>query len=311
MYICKIIFILMLLFKVALGQSCGWRLFECHGVRGAGSRLSDKRLCPRRCLTRPLGAHHPEPRWPPPAYLGRALLLNELWHRLEEMSFSSTTNCRGWLFKAEDAQIYRLPPRRCGYSRPISHVRPTGGCWRCRPSLGDTIWAVLPRGQGNRGRKMNGLTSAGSPCDAFCSSRRRSSWVVVQQGLFGEGTAAPALAGGLAAPAWASAGTRLNKLWENSWTPTEFRQHLEDFFFFSPSFYLGSALALWVCAAAVCCPKLWGPGSQRDAGGQETLRKGPWVHQVYGSTRRRAERPLGKTTWAFSVIAEQPSAHWG
>lgn len=143
----------MLLFKVALGQSCGWQLFECHGVRGAGSRLSDKRLCPRRCLTRPLGAHHPAPWWPPPAYLGRALLLNELWHRLEEMSFSSTKKCRGWLFKAEDAQIYQLPPRRCGYSRPISHVRPTGGCWRCRPSLGDTIWAVLPRGQGNRGGK--------------------------------------------------------------------------------------------------------------------------------------------------------------
>lgn len=254
MYICKITFILRLLFKVALGQSCGWWLFECHGVRGAGSRLINKRPCPRRCLTWPLGAHDPTPQWPPPAYLGWALLLNELWHRLEEMSFSSTTNCRGWLCKAEDAQIYRLPPCRWGYSRPISHVRPTGGCWRCRPSLSDTIWAVLPCGQGNRGRKTSGLTSAGSPCDAFCSSRRSSSWVVVQQGLFGEGTAAPA---------WASTGTRLNKLWENSWTPTEFRQHLEDFFFFfPPSFYLSSALALWVCAAAVCCPKLRGPGGQ-------------------------------------------------
>lgn len=99
-------------------------------------------------------------------------------------------------------------------------------------------------GRETAGGKTSGLTSAGSPCDAFCSSRRSSSWVVVQQGLFGEGTAAPALAGGLAAPAWASAGTRLNKLWENSWTPTEFRQHLEDFFFFPSSFYLHSALAL-------------------------------------------------------------------
>lgn len=54
--------------------------------------------------------HHPAPWWSQSAYLGRVLLLNQLQHRLEEMSFSSTTNCGGSLCRAEDAQIYQPPP---------------------------------------------------------------------------------------------------------------------------------------------------------------------------------------------------------
>ena len=256
---------------------------------------SDKSPCPRRCLTRPLRA--------PPSCttVGTSSLPGA-----SASSNPALTPIRGnVIFQRDELQglimqswrcrdLSANPPRRCGYSRPVSYVRPTDSGWRCRPSHGGNIWAFLPHRPGNSGNKTSSLTSAGSPGDAFGTSRRRrrrsSSWVVVQQGLFGGGTAAPALAGGRASRPRVSAGTRLNKPLLISGTPSEFRQRLEDFFsLFLPQFCFASvSLCSGSFRSGSLLPKAFGdPGGQWDAGGQETSRKGPWVKQVPSSARRR------------------------
>lgn len=166
----KISFNLMLLCKAALRPSRRCRLFECHGERCAGMGIV-------------INAHIWGDAWPdscvppPPCSIVVTISLP----RASASSRPAPTPIRGnVIFQHNELQGLIMQswrctdlsaaPRRCANSRPISHVRPTEGSWRCCPSHGGNIWAFLPYWQGNCRRKTSSLTSVGHHAMRFVLS---------------------------------------------------------------------------------------------------------------------------------------------